>query len=139
MAIEILATKKELLRAIRGKCFECMNGAGNIKYCVSPKCSLYNYRFAATKVPDQTHLFKLCDKEDFMSNVLKAAFSFGSNMFFWSQLRKRVNAVPLNSNWYGGATAVLRKNGFRIVAGAIKKSEFVQRKGYDRAWVRVSS
>lgn len=134
MPIEIIATKKDLLKAIRSKCGECMGGTGKISECTSPACSLYPLRFASVTVPDQCHLFKLCDKEDFLRNVLNAANEFQSRPFAWSDLRSRVKAVPLVANWYGAAAAVLRGAGFRIVDNGTR-STFKSRHGaMDRIW-----
>lgn len=133
MSIEITVTKKELLSAIREHCAECVGGKGKLNQCCSNNCRLYRFRFAYTAVPDQMHLFKIGNKEDFLNTILRTAISFGGRPFWWSELRRRAEVVPLSPNWFGASASVLRKNGFKIV-GHGKKSEFKCRKGCDRQW-----
>lgn len=130
---EINATKADLMKAIRAQCNECLTDSVP-RLCENMSCPLWPYRIKSKKEADQMHLFRVCDKEDFISIVVNAANKFGVEPFYWSELRALCNCKPLNDNWWGISTKRLKALGFSIVDG-IQRSRYAERRGgIDRRW-----
>lgn len=133
---DINATKNDLLKAIRMHCDECMTDS-KAKFCTTTSCKLYPYRMRYTKDADQTHLFRVCVKEDFDAILLTAAESFGYLPFYWSDLRRQANCRPLHDNWWGGSAKMLQKHGYRVLPGNRPSKIKSRNGGSDRCWIKM--
>lgn len=131
------ATKKDLLRAIREHCEGCSHCPRKVEKCYKTRCKLFPYRMELSKQPDQTHLFRVCNFEDFAAALTLEAGMMG-RPFFWSELRAKMRSRPLNDNWWGAASRVMKGRGYFVVEGhqssAIKSRHGAQ----DKKWSHPS-
>lgn len=121
--------KKDVIKAVEKFSKKCPLSKEHCARChLKPWCKNHFH-------PGNTDIFKECDKDAFMQSVLDTAKTF-NGPFWFSSLRSKLPAEPLEPNWLGISTKLLKKNGYYIT-GDVRNNPLKSCRGHrDLKWAK---